>query len=116
MTLGQVGTKYHTATLRHRITVKYRTIASQDDAGQPVETFTTRYSNEPASFEQVSGGEFLRGRKIDVSTTAIFTVNYRPSYDEKDTITFDGKTYGIVRIDKPEGVNRYLEIQAKQSK
>lgn len=113
MTLGQLGARYHTATLRHRITVKYRTVAP-DDAGQPVEAFTTRFASEPASFEQVAGGEFLRGRKIDVSTTAIFTVNYRDGYDEKDTITLDGKTYGIVRIDNPEGVKRYLEIQAKR--
>jgi SPP1 family predicted phage head-tail adaptor len=112
--LGQVSTRYHTATLRHRIEVKYRTIPTFDDAGQPTEVFVTRYESEPASFEQVSGGEFLRGRKIDVNTTAIFTVNYRDGYDEKDLILFDGNTYGIVRIDYPEGVKRYIEIQAKR--
>lgn len=114
MTLGHVGSRYHTATLRHLITVKHRTVPTSDDAGQPVEVFTTRYTNEPASFEQVSGGEFIRGRKIDNNTTAIFIVNYRESYNEKDVIVFDGTTYGIVRIDTPEGVKRYLEIQAKR--
>lgn len=110
MTLG--AAKVHRAELRHRIVVKYRT-TTRDDIGGQTETWTTRFASEPAKFEQVSGGEFLRGRKIDVQTTAIFTVNYRDGWTETDTITFAGKVYGIVRIDTPEGVERYLEVQAK---
>lgn len=110
-TLGDIA-KHYTAKLRHRIIVKSRSVAS-DDIGQQIETWTTRFASEPASFEQVSGGEFLRGRKIDVNTTAIFTVNYRQGYEHTDTITYAGDVYGIVRIDKPQGINRYLEIQAK---
>ena len=101
------------AQLRHRIIVKSRSTTQDADTGQPVESWSTRFASEPAKYEQVSGGEFLRGRKIDAQTTAIFTVNYRQGYATTDTITYDGKTYGIVRIDTPEGVRRYLEIQAK---
>lgn len=110
MTLGAI--KGHTAELRHRIIVKSRS-TTQDNIGGEVESLSTRYASEPAKFEQVSGGEFLRGRKIDAQTTAIFTVNFRSGYTVTDVITFQSKTYGIVRIDAPEGVNRYLEIQAK---
>lgn len=100
------------ASMRHRIVVKYRT-TTQDEIGGTVESWTTRFPSEPAAFEKVSGGEFLRGRKIDVQATAIFTVNYRYGYVETDKIEWGGQTYGIVSIDKPEGVSRYLEIQAK---
>lgn len=112
-----IGTayRYKTAKMRHRITVKYRTTSQSDGTGQPIETFVNRFTGEPAAFEQVSGGEFLRGRKIDATTTVIFTVNYRPGYETTDKIEFDGTTYGIVRIDTPDGVKRYLEIQAKTS-
>lgn len=104
--------KSSVASMRHRIRVKYRSVTT-DDIGGNVETWTDRFKSEPAAFEQVAGGEFLRGRKIDTQTTAIFTVNYRTGYVTTDIIEFQGQSYGIVRIDKPEGVNRYLEIQAK---
>lgn len=112
MTLGEVRS-HHTAKMRHRVLVKYRT-TEYDNAGQPIETFVTRFPSEPASYEQVAGGEFLRGRKIDVNTTVIFTVNYRAGYVETDIITFDGVDYGIVKLDIPEGIKRYIEIQAKR--
>lgn len=104
--------KNKVASMRHRIVVKART-TTQDDIGGVTEGWTTRFASEPAAYQDVSGGEFLRGRKIDVQTTAIFTVNYRQGYTETDVIEWDGNSYGIVSIDKPEGVSRYLEIQAK---
>lgn len=113
MTLGAVNS--HRAELRHQIVVKYRSTTTNADGGLS-ETWTTRFGHEPAKFEQVAGGEFLRGRKIDVQTTAIFTVNYRAGYLETDRITFNSTDYGIVKIDMPDGIRRYLEIQAKSSK
>ena len=111
MSIGK-QVKATVASMRHRILVKSRS-TTQDDIGGEVETLSTRFASEPAKFEQVSGGEFLRGRKIDAQTTAIFTVNYRSGYVVTDVIVFQSKTYGIVRIDAPEGIGRYLEIQAK---
>lgn len=110
MTLG--ATKIHRAQMRHRIVVKSRGTGTAEDGGLD-ETLSTRFANEPAAYEPKSGGEFIRGRKIEAQTTALFTVNYRPGYLDTDLIVFGGKTYGIVKIDAPEGVQRYLEIQAK---
>lgn len=110
MTLGAI--KLHRAELRHKIIVKSRSTGTAEDGGV-TETLSTRFASEPAAYEPKAGGEFIRGRKIEAQTTALFTVNYRPGYVETDLIVFGGKTYGIVKIDAPEGVQRYLEIQAK---
>lgn len=115
MSIGK-QVKSRTASMRHRIVVKYRTTTTNNaDTGQPEETWTTRFASEPAAFENKGGGEFINGRKIAATAQAIFTVNYRPGYLETDVIEFDGQTWGIVKIDPPEGVKRYLEIQAKVS-
>ena len=59
---------------------------------------------------QVTGGERIRGRQIDDSVTAVFEVNYRAGYLVTDRILFQGVYYGIVRIDAPGGVNRFLVL------
>lgn len=111
MSFGRLA-KTRPGEMRHRIQVKYRT-TTPDDIGGLTEAWAYRFKNEPAKYQDVSGGEFLRGRKIDVTTTAIFTVNYRDGYLETDLIEWDGLTWGIVSIDKPEGIGRFYEIQAK---
>lgn len=94
---------------RHRITVQQVT-STLDESRQPIYTYTTRYANEPAAFRQVSGGEKIRGRQIEAGVNAIFEVNYRSGYQVTDRVFFGGVYYGIVRIDQPEGVNRYTVL------
>jgi SPP1 family predicted phage head-tail adaptor len=94
---------------RHRITVQ-SVVSTLDSSRQPVYTYTTRYANEPAAFKQVSGGERVRGRQIEAGVTAIFEVNYRSGYQVTDRVLFQGTYYGIVRIDQPEGVNRFTVL------
>ena len=108
--------RYKLAKMRHRITVKYRSTSQSDGTGQPLETFTNRFTDEPASFQQVSGGETLRGRQIEAGVTAVFVVNWRAGYKETDIIVFAGNEYGIVRIHKPEGIERYGELHCKAVK
>jgi SPP1 family predicted phage head-tail adaptor len=85
-----------------------------DSSRQPIVTYTTaRFANEPAKYEQVSGGEVVRGRQIEAGVIALFTVNYRDGYVQTDRITFDGQTYGIHRMHKPDGIKRFLEIHCK---
>ena len=104
---------FRTGDMRNVIAVKVAT-QSIDASRQLVVTYNTnRYPNEPASFHQVSGGEYFRGRQVEAGVTAVFTVNYRPNYDETDRIVCQGGNYGIVRIHKPEGVARYLELYCK---
>lgn len=94
---------------RHRITVQ-SVVSTLDSSRQPVYTYATRFANEPAAFRQVSGGEKIRGRQIEAGTNAIFEVNYRDGYMVTDRVLFQGTYYGIVRIDYPEGVNRYAVL------
>lgn len=97
---------------RHRITIQ-SVVETIDASRQLVRTYTTRYANQPASFQQVSGGEFVRGRQIESGVTAVFECNYRAGYDVTDRILFDGTYYGIVRIDNPGGVKRYTTFYCK---
>lgn len=115
--MAGIGSMYRQSAgkMRHRITVKRRSIAP-DASGQPIPTFIDRFQGEPAGFTQVSGGEVLRGRQIEAGVTAVFVVNWRAGYDETDIIVFEGVEYGIVRIHKPEGIARFAEIHCKAVK
>ena len=85
-------------------------ISTLDTSRQPVYSYATRFASEPAAFRQVTGGEKVRGRQIEAGVTAIFEVNYRDGYMVTDRVLFQGTYYGIVRIDYPEGVNRYAVL------
>lgn len=106
--IGSMG-KEKCSEKRHRITVE-QVVSTLDSSRQPIYTYTTRYASEPASFKQVSGGEKVRGRQIEAGVSAIFEVNYRAGYLVTDRVLFQGTYYGIVRIDHPEGVNRYTVL------
>lgn len=105
--------KVPVGNMRHRISVRSAT-TTVDAARQKVITYTTtRYASEPASFEEVSGGEYLRGRQIEAGVVAVFIVNYRDGYEVTDRVTFQGTNYGIHRIHNPSGIGRFLEIHCK---
>lgn len=98
--------------MRHRITVREATTAI-DSARQKVVTYVDRFTNEPAAFQQVSGGETIRGRQIEAGVTALFKVNYRGGYEVTDQVVFDGQNYGIVRLEIPQGVKRFMWLHCK---
>lgn len=116
--MASIGSMFRQSTsrMRHRITVKQRITTRDESTGQPIESWTPRFTSEPAAFNEVAGGEQLRGRHIEAGVTAVFVVNYREGYDETDIIEFDGVEYGIVRLRRPDGIKRYLEIHAKATK
>ena len=100
------------ADLRHRITIEKQT-QTKDSSHQVIVTYSTRFSQEPASYEEVTGGEFLRGRQVTASANAVFVVNYRFGYTTRDRILHDGTYFEIVRVHSPKGIKRYLELEAK---
>lgn len=116
--MASIGSMFRqsTARMRHRISVKQRITSRDQSTGQPTEAWLVRFENEPAAFNEVAGGEQLRGRHIEAGVTAVFVVNYREEYKETDIIDFDGVEYGIVRLRRPDGIKRYLEIHAKATK
>lgn len=97
--------------MRERITVQSATVV--ETTGQPVRTWANTFANEPASFEQASGGETARGRQVEANVAAVFTVHYRAGYDTEQRVVHDGINYGIVRVVPVEGGRRYLELRCK---
>jgi head-tail adaptor len=100
-----------TGQMRHKITIQSFTETIGDD-GHVSKSWSTLMANVPCSYEQVSGGEIRRGRQIEATATALFTLRYVPSVNPKCRISFGGNTYGIVRVNAIDGQTRYLEIQA----
>lgn len=100
--------------LRHRITVQ---TASKTDGsltqGQRIVSWTNRLTDEPADYEFASGGQSSRGRQVEETVRAIFTVRYRSGYSTEEQVVFDGETYGIVHIEPVVGRDRYLRLHCK---
>lgn len=100
------------ADMRHRITLRYAA-EDVDDSRQRVITWTDELTNQPAKYEQVSGGETNRGKQVEAGVVAVFTVNYRTEYTAEKQIVFRGQTYGIVRVDDPDGIKRFMDLYCK---
>jgi len=103
---------FRTGEMRHRITVAVET-TTQDAAGQPVVSLVNWLVDEPAKFEPISGGEGARGRQVEASISAIFTVRYRDGYTPQMAITYGGETYWIVYVKQVGGMDRYRELHCR---
>ena len=106
------GRGFRVGTMRERVTVQSGT-AAVDSVGQSVLTWTALYTDEPAMFEPVTGGETLRGKQVDAGVTAIFTVHYRSTYTPEMRLVHESTTYGIVYAKPVEGGRRYTELHCK---
>jgi SPP1 family predicted phage head-tail adaptor len=98
--------------MRHRITVQ-TAVETVDASRQRVVTYTDRLTREPATFQQVTGGEYNRGRQVESGVTAIFKVNRRSGYTTKDRIVYSGEKYGVVRVENPDGIERFTYLHCK---
>lgn len=98
--------------MRHRVTIQ-KVVETIDAARQLVRTYTDRYIDQPATFEQVSGGEYVRGRQIEAGVNAVFQINNREDLSVEDRVVFGNQNYGIVRIDKPDGIERFAYLYCK---
>ena len=98
--------------LRHRITLR-EPVAAVDDSRQPVITWTDELTSQPAKYEQVSGGETFRGKQVEAGVVAVFTVNYRSEYTAEKQIYFGGQAFGIVRVNDPDGIKRWMDVYCK---
>ena len=103
---------FRTGEMRHRITVKTET-TTQDAAGQPVVTLADWLVGEPAKFEPTVGGEGARGRQVEATISAIFTVRYRDGYTPQMAIEYSGETYWIVYVKQVGGMDRYRELHCR---
>ena len=108
MSLGRPK-RFDVGSMRHRCTIETPT-ETQDSFGQPVVTWSNFLVDEPCQFLPVGGSEPMRGRQIEEKAKAIFRIRYRSGYTQSMRILFDGDYYGILRIDKIDGLRRYLEV------
>lgn len=99
-------------SMRHRITVQDKT-TEQDEALQPVESWSNTLVGEPASYDAVSGGQMLRQRQVVADATVVFVVNYQSDYNTRQRVVFDGQNYDVLRVHVPEGVKRFCELECK---
>lgn len=104
--------RFRLGSLRDRITVQSPT-ATIDAAGQTIRTWAALFTNEPASFDSASGGETQRGKQVDATITAVFTVHFRDGYTTEQRVLYNGQTYGIVYVRPVEGGRRYIELHCK---
>lgn len=103
---------FRVASMRHRIDVSAE-VTEQDATGQPVVSLATWLTNEPAAYEDVSGGETTRGRQVEAGVNVIFTVRYRDGYARDQVVIHDGTRYGIVHVGRVDGIDRYRELHCK---
>ena len=106
------GLKNQFASMRHRVEIQ-NPVETQDAALQPITTWETFRTSEPASYEQTAGGEVLRGRQVAANVTCVFVVNYRTGYSTRQRVIFDGTTHEILRVHTPDGIKRFVELECR---
>lgn len=95
-----------------RINVQTATVDAS--TGQPIRTWSTTLSNEPAQWTPTAGTEIVRGRQVEANIAAIFTVNYRDNtYTVEQRIVHNGEYYGVVYVKPVDGGRRYIELHCK---
>lgn len=104
--------QWRLGAMRERIDVQ-TPVEVLDAAGQTIRTWTTTLPAEPAAFDPASGGETVRGKQVEASIAAVFTVHYRTTYTVTQQLLHDGLTYGIVYVKPVEGGKRYIELHCR---
>jgi hypothetical protein len=101
--------------LRHKISVQINAVSNgASSQGQPIPGAKTfRFTSEPADYEYASGGVTARGRQVDETVRAVFTVRYRDGYTIRDSVVFRSQEFGIVHIRPVMGRDRYLELHCR---
>ena len=103
--------RFRLGAMRERIDVQSPT--TNESTGQPVRTWSTTYSSEPAQWTPTAGGETVRGQMVEAGISAIATVHYRDDYSPVHRVVYGGKNYGIVHVKRVEGGQRYIELHLR---
>ena len=107
--------KRHT-TARMRARINIETATSDDSTGEPIRTWATTYTKEPARYIPTSGGEIVNGRQVQANIKAVFTIHKRPNLSTEQRVLHAGQYYGIVYIGPVEGGERYVDLHCLAAK
>jgi hypothetical protein len=95
---------------------------NQDATGAPTYNLPTDWrivmSGWPCEVLTTTGGERMRGRQVSASTTHILVGDFFSAADKIDPecrAWINGRLYNIVAVIEPDGLNRELRIEVKQS-
>ena len=102
---------FRRGSMRERINVQ--TPTTDETTGQPIRTWSTTFSSEPAQWTPTAGTETVRGRQVEAGIAAVFTVNFRDEYTTEMRIQHGSQYYGIVYAKPVEGGRRYIELHCK---
>lgn len=102
-----------TGGLRYRVTIQQPNPTYGTNLGQPIPSWTAWLTNEPADVDFPSGGQGSRGRQVEETVSAVFSVRYRSGHSVENRVVYDGQNYGIVRIKQVGGRQRWLELHCK---
>lgn len=107
----RVNRKGSVSSMIHRIDVQ--TATTDDSTGQPVRTWSTTFTKEPAAWTPTAGTETVRGRQVEAGIVGYFTVGYRDGYSVEQRISFGSQYYGIVYVKPIDGGRRYIELHVR---
>jgi uncharacterized phiE125 gp8 family phage protein/SPP1 family predicted phage head-tail adaptor len=88
----------------------------RDKAGQQIKYFKPLHKNVPAKYEEVAGGETVRGLQVEASVEAIFTIGFLSDITEEDRIQYGARCLEIERLLDRRGDGQWLEIQTREIK
>lgn len=67
-----------------------------------------------AGVETTGGGRFFAAQKVNSEVEVLFTVRHQTGIDEDMHISYDGKTYEILRLNSVNGARREIEILTRE--
>lgn len=105
------GRTSNTGAMIHRINVQTATVDAS--SGQPIRTWATTFSQEPAQWTPTAGTETIRGRQVEAGIAGYFTVTFSDGYSVEQRVSFNGLYYGIVHVKPVNGERRYIELHVK---
>jgi len=97
--------------LNQRLTIQQATVA-RDTYGAEIQTWAT-YATVWASKKHNVSREFYSAQKINAEVTDLFIIRYRSTITTKMRISYNGRTYGILGADDPDGKRQEIWLTAR---
>lgn len=90
---------------------------TRDTMGQeiPAGSAAVVAQNVRAKIEEAAGGETLRGKQVDATTTHVVTIRYRAGVTPQMYVSWGSRTLGITAVLDRTGRKRELELHCQEA-